>query len=87
VNTSRVFEDVFIARTTGRRAIFIVNNLTLDALKVVLKGMQLNLNEEGAMEDFENGFLRKQRNSGFYGGADGYVPTAKGFRQILAELS
>lgn len=87
MNTSRVFADVFTARTTGRRAMFEVNNLTLDAVKVVLKGVQLNFNEDGAMEDLENGFLRKQCNSGFYGGEDGYVPTAKGFRKILAELS
>jgi len=87
MNTSKVWADTFTARTTGRRAMFKVNNLTLDAVKVVLKGIQLNINEEGAMEDLENGFLRKQCNSGFYGGADGYVPTAKGFRKILAELS
>ena len=87
MNTSRIFTDAFTARTTGRRATFKVNNLTLDAVKVVLKGIQLSLNEDGVMEDLENGFLRKQRNSGFYVGADGYVPTAKGFRKILAELS
>lgn len=87
MNTSRVFADVFIARTTGRRAIFKVNNLTLEAVKVVLKGIQLSFDEDGAMQDLKNGFLLKQHNSGFYGGADGYVPTAKGFRKILEELS
>jgi hypothetical protein len=87
MNTSKFWADAFTTRTTGRRAIFHVDALTLNAVKVVLKGIQLNLNEEGATEDLKRGFLRRQCNSGFYGGADGYIPTAKGFRQILAELS
>lgn len=86
MNTARFWSDIFTARTTGRKAIFQVNALTLDAVKVVLKGIQLNLNEEGATEDLKRGFLRRQNNSGFYGGNDGYIPTAKGFRMILKEL-
>ena len=87
MNTSRIFADLFTARTTGRKAVFHVNNLTLDAVKIVLKGIQIDFNTEGADEDLDNGFLRKQVNSGFHGGNDGYIPTAKGFRRILAELS
>lgn len=87
MNTSRIFADRFTAMTTGRGGIFRVNKLTLDAVKIVLGGIQIDFNTEGADEDFDNGFLRRQVRSGFYGGYDGYIPTAKGFRRILAELS
>ena len=87
MNTAKIFADTFIKRTTGRKASFKVNNLTLDAVKVVLKGIQIDHTAKGLNEDYENGFLRKQTNSGFYGGNDGYIPTAKGYRRILAELA
>jgi hypothetical protein len=88
MNTAKYWAGIFTARTTGRKAIFQVDALTLNALKVVLNGIQLNLNNvEGATEDLKRGFLRREINSGFYSGADGYIPTAKGFRKILAELS
>jgi hypothetical protein len=83
MNTAKCWAQVFIDRTTGRRAIFQVNTLTLNAVKVVLKGVQMSLDEE----DLKRGYLRRDCKSGFYGGADGYIPTAKGFRKILAELS
>ena len=87
MNTAKYWAEIFTARTTGPKAIFQVA-LTLNAVKVVLKGIQLNLNNvEGATEDLKKGFLRRQNNTGFYGGADGYIPTAKGYRMILAELS
>jgi hypothetical protein len=60
-----------------------VNTLTLNAVKVVLKGVQMSLDEE----DLKRVYLRRDCKSGFYGGDDGYIPTAKGFRKILAELS
>ena len=87
MNTATIFAEVFTGRTTGRRAMYTVNALTVDALKVVLKGVQVKFGTEGADEDERAGFIRKQRNSGYYGGNDGYTPTAKGFREILNTLN
>ena len=66
---------------------YTVNALTMDALKVVLKGVQVRFGTEGAEEDENAGYIRKQFNSGYYGGNDGYIPTAKGFREILNTLN
>lgn len=87
MNTANVFAEVFTGRTTGRCAIFKVNTLTVDALKVVLKGVQVKIGTDGAEDDEQAGFIRKQRNGGYYGGNDGYIPTAKGFREILNTLN
>ena len=87
MKTATVFAEVFTARTTGRRAMFTVNAVTVDALKIVLKGVQVKFGTEGAEEDERAGYILKQRNSGYYGGNDGYIPTAKGFREILNALN
>lgn len=87
MKTAGIFADVFIRRTTGRRATFTVVNLTLDAVKIVLRGEKLKLNVEGALEDVQAGYLRRANGSGYYGGADGYLPTAKGYRKIHEQLN
>lgn len=87
MNTATIFAEAFTEKTTGRRAMFTVNALTVDALKVVLKGVQVKFGTDGAEEDEQAGFIRKQRNGGYYGGNDGYIPTAKGFREILNTLN
>lgn len=87
MKTANIFADIFTERTTGRRAMFTLNSLAVDALKVVLKGVQVKFGTDGAEEDEQTGFIRKQRNSGYYGGNDGYIPTAKGFREILNTLN
>ena len=66
---------------------YTVNALTVDALKVVLNGVQIKFDTEGAEDDEHAGYIRKQRKSGYYGGNDGYIPTAKGFREILNTLN
>lgn len=86
MNTATIFVEVFKGRTTGRKAIYKVVNLTLDAVKLVLNGELVKIGTDGAIEDLENGFLRVKRNSGYYGGNDGYIPTAKGYRAILKVL-
>lgn len=86
MNTATIFTEVFKGRTTGRRRMYTVANLTLDAVKVVLNGEMLKFGVDGAEEDVENGFLRVKKCSGFYGGNDGYIPTAKGYKAILKEL-
>lgn len=65
---------------------YTVNALTIDALKVVLKGVQVKPETAGAEEDETAGYIRKQKLSGYYGGNDGYIPTAKGFREILKTI-
>lgn len=86
MNTATIFAEVFKGRTTGSRAIYTIVNLTLDAVKLVLNGELVKIGTDGAIEDLENGFLRVKRNSGYYGGNDGYIPTAKGYRAILKVL-
>lgn len=86
MNTATIFAEVFKGRTTGRRAIYTIVNLTLDVVKLVLNGELVKIGTDGAIEDLENGFLRVKRNSGYYGGNDGYIPTAKGYRAILKVL-
>ena len=86
MNTATIFAEVFKVRTTGRKAIYKVVNLTLDAVKLVLNGELIKSGTDGASEDLKNGFLREKRNSGFYGGNDGYIPTTKGYKAILKEL-
>ena len=87
MKTATIFAEVFTGRTTGKRAMFTVNALTIDALKVVLNGVQIKFGTEGAEDDEHAGYIRKQRNCGYYGGNDGYIPTAKGFRKILDALN
>ncbi len=82
MRTAKLWADIFTDRTTGRRAIFQVDTLALNAVKVVLKGVQMSLDEE----DLKRGFLRREVHSGFYGGTDGYIPTEKGMRMIFKEL-
>ena len=65
---------------------FTVNALTLDAVKVVLRGVQLETGTGGAADDERAGYIRRENNTGYYGGHDGYKPTAKGFREILKAL-
>ena len=86
MKTCGVFVDLFTARTTGVRRMFTVSNLTLDAVKVVLKGVSLKLDTDGAEDDCNGGYLRRCNLTGYYGGNDGYVPTAKGYRAILSML-
>ena len=86
MNTVKIFTEVFKERTEGRRATYKINNLTLDAVKIILKGELTRLDAAGAIEDVENGFLKRKNCTGFYGGRDGYAPTAKGYKAILAEL-
>lgn len=86
MKTIDVYRNIFISRTTGKSAMFTINRLSLDAVKIVLKGIQLPLCIYGGAEDAENGFLKLQRNSGFYGGSDGYIPTTKGYRTIYNAL-
>ena len=86
MKTCEVFADAFRTRTTGVRRMFTVSNLTLDAVKVVLKGVSLKVDTDGAEDDCNSGYLRRCNLTGYYGGTDGYVPTAKGYRVILAKL-
>ena len=65
---------------------YTINALTVDALKVVLKGTQIKFGTDGAEEDEQAGYIRKQIKGGYYGGNDGYIPTAKGFHEILNTL-
>ena len=87
MQTADIFTEVYRARTTGRKRVFTVENLTLGAVKLVLDGEMVDLDTAGAKADAEAGFLKRKNCSGFYGGHDGYVLTAKGFRRILVELS
>lgn len=87
MNTAKIWADIFTARTTGSTAIYDVRKLTQVSVDSVLRGVQMNLNTEGATEDLKRGYLRREVHSGFYGGSDGYIPTAKGIRAILAELN
>lgn len=86
MKTASIFAEVFKGRTTGVRRMYTVNALTLDALKTVLNGVQIKFGTDGAEEDERAGYVRKQKKSGYYGGNDGYIPTAKGFRAILNTL-
>lgn len=85
--TSGIFAEVFTSKTTGARRCFTIANLTLDAVKLVLKGTQIKLGTAGAEIDCENGFLKRVNLTGYYGGNDGYIPTAKGYKAILKQLS
>lgn len=87
MNTASIFVDTFKGRTTGRKRIFTVVNLTLDVVKTVLKGEMLKLGTEGALEDVEAGYLKRNNCTGFHRGNDGYLPTAKGYRAIFKALS
>ena len=88
MNTADIFVDVFKLRTEGRKASFKINNLTLDAVKIVLKGEIVKFGTPGTKEDLDNGFLKKcYAEAKNCGGYSGYYPTAKGYRAILAELS
>lgn len=87
MKTAQIFAETFTERTTGRRAMFTVNALTLDAVKVVLRGVQLETGTDGAADDERDGYIRRENNTGYYGGRDGYKPTAKGFREILKALN
>ena len=86
MKTAGIFAEAFKERTAGRRATFTVNALTLDAVKVVLNGVQLATGTDGAEDDERAGYIRRDNKTGYYGGRDGYKPTAKGFRAILKEL-
>ena len=86
MKTAGIFAEAFTERTTGRRAMYTVNARTVDAVKVVLNGVQLETGADGAEDDERAGYVRKVTNSGYYGGADGYKPTAKGYRAILKAL-
>lgn len=85
--TSSIFAEVFTSRTTGPKRCFTIVNLSLDAVKLVLNGTQIKLGTDGAEVDCMSGFLKRVNRSGFYGCNDGYVPTAKGYRAILKQLS
>ncbi len=87
MKTAEIFLDVFRGRTTGRRATYKIINLTLDVVKIVLKGVQIKLGVEGTKEDEANGFVRRYNGTGCYGGNDGYILTAKGYREIFRLLS
>ena len=87
MKTATIYAEVFTGRTTGKRAMYTVNALTIDALKIVLKGVQVKFGTEGAEEDEQAGYIRRQNRSGYYGGSDGYIPTAKGYREILSTLN
>lgn len=84
--TSNIFSEIFVSRTTGAKRCFTIVNLSLDAVKIVLKGTQIKLETDGAEVDCENGFLKRVNSTGYYGGSDGYIPTAKGYRAILKLL-
>ena len=71
MKTAGFFADLFTMRTTGTKRMYTINALTLDAVKIVLQKTKLNLDAPG---------------TGCYGGTDGYLPTAKGYRAILALL-
>ena len=86
MKTASIFAEQFTARTTGRRAIYTINVLSLEAIKIVLKGVSLKLGTEGAEEDCGKGYLRRRNGTGYYGGNDGFMPTAKGWKAILAAL-
>lgn len=86
MKTAQIFAEVFTERTTGRRAMYTINALTVDAVKVVLNGVQLALGTDGAEDDERAGYIRRDNKTGYYGGRDGYKPTAKGFREILKVL-
>jgi len=86
MKTVSIFVDVFNGRTKGRKATFKVNNLTLDAVKIVLNGTMVKLETEHALEDVENGYLRRCNCTGCYGGNDGYIPTLKGYKEIFKAL-
>ena len=86
MKTAGIFAEVFTDRTTGKRATFTVNALTIDAVKVVLNGIQLAIGTDGAEDDERAGYIRRDNKTGYYGGADGYKPTAKGYRAILKAL-
>ena len=86
MKTAQIFAEVFAERTTGRRAMYTINALTVDAVKVVLNGVIAKVGTDGAEDDERAGYVRKVTNSGYYGGADGYKPTAKGYRAILKAL-
>jgi len=87
MNTAKIMADVFRARTEGRKAIYKINNLTIDAVKIVLKGELIKLETIGALEDEKNGFLKRKNCTGFHGGRDGYIPTAKGYKTIFEHLN
>ena len=86
MKTAGIFAEAFTERTTGRRAMYTVNALTVDAVKVVLNGVQLETGADGAEDDERAGYIRRDNKTGYYGGRDGYIPTAKGFREILKAL-
>lgn len=86
MKTAEIFKEIFNERTTGRRAMFTVNNLSVEAVKIVLKGIQIKIGTSGVEEDELNGFVKRQNLTGYHGGNDGYVPTAKGYRAILNML-
>ena len=86
MKTANIFADIFTRRTTGEKRMYTINALTLDTVKIVLRGTKLNLDVSGTEEDCNAGFLRRANGTGCYGGTDGYIPTAKGYRAIIAML-
>ena len=83
MKTANIFVEVYNNKTTGRRAVFKVVNITLEAVKIVLKNEMISLDSVGALEDVENGYLKRDNRTGYYGGKDGYTLTAKGYKAIL----
>ena len=86
MKTAGFFADLFTMRTTGAKRMYTINALTLDAVKIVLQKTKLNLDVPGTEDDCNDGYLRRANGTGCYGGTDGYLPTAKGYRAILALL-
>ena len=88
MNTADIFVDVFKLRTEGKKASFKIVNLTLDAVKIVLKGEIVKFGTPGTKEDLCNGFLKQcHAEAKNCDGYNGYYPTAKGYKAILSKLS
>lgn len=86
MKTAEIWIEVFTQRTTGRRRMFTIVNLTLDAVKTVIGNTQIKLDTDNAIEDINNGYMRRVNCTGFYNGNDGYVLTAKGYKELLKML-
>ena len=68
MKTAEIWIEVFTQRTTGRRRMFTIVNLTLDAVKTVIGNTQIKLDTDNAIEDINNGYMRRVNCTGFYNG-------------------
>lgn len=88
MNTCSIFTDTFTKRTTGPRRSWTIENLTLNAVKIVLDTTSIDKETPGAVEDFNAGYL-KDDNAWKYKSTNksGYELTAKGYKEVYKKLS